>query len=91
MFTKRLFFLSYGNKLKSHPPQSKGNNTIGLSKFDPISLLCLGTKVLEKWLVTTINDYLFPKTLLWKNQFIFMPQTCTVDAIVAVMGSLRTI
>jgi hypothetical protein len=49
--------------------------------YRPISLLSVFAKVLEKLLINRISFYLKSNNLLNENQFGFMPQKSTIDAI----------
>jgi hypothetical protein len=61
----------------------KGNCS-DASKYQPISLLNTGGKVLEKLLINRIMHFLYNNELLNQNQFGFTPQKSTTDAAMAV-------
>ena len=54
------------------------------SKYQPISLLNIGGKVLEKLLINRIMHFLHSNELQNQNQFGFTPQKRTTDAVMAV-------
>lgn len=54
------------------------------SKFRPISLINVGGKILEKLLINRIMHYVYSNQLMNRNQYGFIPQSSTVDAIMAV-------
>jgi hypothetical protein len=54
-----------------------------VSKYRPISLLIIGSKVLKNVLINRINHHLFTNDYINKNQYRFMPQTSTTDAAMA--------
>ena len=59
-------------------------NSYDVTKYRPISLLNVGSKVLEEVLINRINHHVFTKEYINKNQYGFMPQTSTTDAALAV-------
>jgi hypothetical protein len=59
------------------------------TKYRPISLLNVGSKVLEKLLIDGINHHIYYHRLLNGNQYGFIPQRSTVDAAMAVKGFVR--
>jgi hypothetical protein len=59
-------------------------NSQDVTKYRPISLLNTGGKILEKVLINRINHHIHSTEYLQKNQYGFIPQTSTVDAIMAV-------
>jgi hypothetical protein len=60
------------------------HNSKDITKYRPISLLSLGGKILEKALINRINHHIHSTEFLNKNQYGFIPQTSTIDAIMAV-------
>ena len=54
-----------------------------VTKYRPISLLNVGGKILERALINRINHYMYSTEFLNKNQYGFIPQTSTTDAIMA--------
>jgi hypothetical protein len=59
-------------------------NSQDVTKYRPISLLNIGGKILEKALINRINHYIYTTEFLKKNQYGFIPQKCTINAITAV-------
>ena len=59
-------------------------NSKDVTKYRPISLLNIGGKILEKALINRINYHIYSTEFLNKNQYGFIPQTSTIDAIMAV-------
>ena len=59
-------------------------NSPDVTKYRPISLLNIGGKILEKALINRINHHMNSTEFLKKNQYGFIPQTSTIDAIMAV-------
>ena len=59
-----------------------------ISRYRPISLLNVGSKVLEKLLRDRINHHIFSKSSKWKPIWIF-PQKSTIDAALAVKSFIR--
>jgi hypothetical protein len=59
-------------------------NSPDVTKYRPISLLNTGGKILEKALINRINHHMNSTEFLKKNQDGFIPQTSTIDAIIAV-------
>ena len=57
-------------------PGKENNDTV--SKYQPISLLNVVAKVLEKLVINRIMHHLHSRDLLSRNQFGFTPQTGTV-------------
>ena len=55
-----------------------------LSKYRPISLLNIGGKLLERVLIDRINFHIFSNDLINNNQYGFIPQKGTVDAVIQV-------
>ena len=60
-----------------------------VSKYRPISLLNVGSKVLEKLLIDRINHHIYSNSLLNGNQYGFLPQKSTIDAAFAVKSFMR--
>ena len=60
------------------------HNSVDASKYRPISLLNIGGKVLEKALINRINYHVYSTDYLNHNQYVFTPQTSTIDVIMAV-------
>jgi len=58
-------------------------NSKDVTKYRPISLFNVGGKVLEKALINRIN-HIYSTEFLRKNQYGFIPQTSTIDAIMFV-------
>jgi hypothetical protein len=56
-------------------------NSYEVSKYRPISLLNIGGKVLEKLMINRINHHGFTTPYINKNQYVFMPPTSTIDAV----------
>ena len=54
-----------------------------VTKFRPISLLNVAGKVLEILLINRIMHYVNTRNLLNRNQYGFIPQTSTINAIMA--------
>jgi len=54
-----------------------------VTKYQPISLLNVGGKVLEKLLIDRINHHVFSNNLLNENQYRFFPQKSTTDTALA--------
>jgi hypothetical protein len=54
-----------------------------VTKYRPISLLNVGSKVLEKLLIDRINHHVFPNSLLNGKQYGFLPQKSTINAALA--------
>ena len=59
-------------------------NSRDVTKYRPISLLNIGGKILEKALINRINHHIHSTEFLKRNQYVFIPQTSTIDAIMAV-------
>jgi len=59
-------------------------NSQHVTKYRPISLLNIGAKILKKALINRINHHIHSTEFLKKNQYGFIPQTSTIDAIMAV-------
>ena len=59
-------------------------NSQDVTKYRPISLLNIGGKILEKALINKINHHIHSTEYLKRNQYGFIPQTSTIDAIMAV-------
>ena len=55
-------------------------NSMDPSKFRPISLINIGGKVLEKFLIIRKNQHMYKNELLIDRQYGFMPQKSTTDA-----------
>ena len=55
-------------------------NCMDPSKYRLISLLNMGGQILEKFLINSINHYMYKKDLLKDRQFGFTPQKSTTDA-----------
>jgi len=60
-----------------------------VSKFCPIILLDIGGKVLGKVLINRINHHVFSQGFMNENQYSFTPQKGTIDAAMAVKGSVK--
>ena len=58
-------------------------NSKDVTKYRPISLLSVGGTILEKALINRINDHIYSTEFISKNQYGFIPQTSTIDAIMA--------
>jgi len=58
-------------------------NSQDVTKYRPISLLNTGGKILEKALINRINHHIHSTEYLKRNQCGFIPQTSTIDAIMA--------
>jgi hypothetical protein len=58
-------------------------NSEDVTKYCPISLLNVGGKILEKALITRINHHMYTTEFLNRNQYGFIPQTNTTDAVMA--------
>ena len=58
-------------------------NSKDVTKYRPISLLNVRGKILEKVLINRINHHIYSTEFLNKNQYGFIPQTSTIDAIMA--------
>jgi len=58
-------------------------NVRGSHQISPISLLNVGGKILERALINRLNHYMYLTEFLNKNQYGFIPQTSTIDAIMA--------
>ena len=59
-------------------------NSQNVTKHRPISILIIGGKILEKALINRINHHIHSTEFLKRNQYGFIPQTSTIDAIMAV-------
>jgi hypothetical protein len=59
-------------------------NSKEVTKYCPISLLNMGGKILEKAMINRINHHIYSTEFLNSNQYGFIPQTSTIDAIMAV-------
>jgi len=71
-------------KAKIIPIMKPGTQTCEeVTKYRPISLLHVGGKILERDLINRINHYMYSTEFLNKNQYGFIPQTSTTDAIMA--------
>jgi len=55
-----------------------------ITKYRPISLLNMGGMILEKAMINRINHHIHLTEFLNRNQYGFIPQTSTIDAIMAV-------
>jgi hypothetical protein len=64
-------------------------NSTGVSKFRPISLINMGGKVLEKLLINRIMNRVYSNDLMNHNQFGFTPKKSAIDASLAVMEFLE--
>jgi hypothetical protein len=64
--------------------KSDTQNSQDVTKYRPISLLNIGGKILEKALIKRINHHIYSTGFLNRNQYGFIPQTSTIDAIMAV-------
>lgn len=58
-------------------------NSEDITKYRPISLLNIGGKILEKALITRINHHMYSMEFLNRNQYGFIPQKSTTDAVMA--------
>jgi hypothetical protein len=58
-------------------------NSQDVTKYRPLSILNIGGKILEKALINRINHHIYVTEYLKKNQYGFIPQTSTIDAIMA--------
>jgi hypothetical protein len=58
-------------------------NSEDVTKYRPISLLNIGEKILEKALITRIYNQMYTTEFLYRNQYGFIPQTNTTDAVMA--------
>jgi retron-type reverse transcriptase len=63
-------------------PDAQNNKEV--TKYRPISLLNMGGRILEKVLINRINHHINLTEVLNSNQYGFIPQTSTIDAIMAV-------
>ena len=59
-------------------------NSQDITKYRLISLLNIGGKILEKALINRINHHIHSMEYLKRNQYEFIPQTSTIDEIMAV-------
>jgi hypothetical protein len=59
-------------------------NSMGVWKFKPISLINVGGNVLGKLLINRIMHYVYSKNFLKNNQFGFTPRKSAIDAALAV-------
>jgi retron-type reverse transcriptase len=59
-------------------------NSKDVNKYRPINLLNVVGKILEKALINRINHHIYSTEFLNKNQYGYIPQTSTIDAIMAV-------
>jgi len=59
-------------------------NSQDVTKYRPISLLNIGGKILEGAWINRINHHIHSTEFLKRNQYGFIPQTSTIDAIMAV-------
>jgi len=64
-------------------------NSPDVTKYRPISFLNIGGKILEKALINRINHHMKSTEFLKKNQYGFIPQTSTIDAIMALKHLCR--
>jgi len=72
-------------KAKNIPIRKSGmQNRKDVNKYRKISLLNVWWKMLEKVFINRINHQTFSKDYSNKNQYGFIPQTRTIDAISAV-------
>jgi len=55
-----------------------------VSKYRPISLLNVGGKVLENVMINRTNYRVYTNEYINKNQYGFIPQLSTIDAVMAV-------
>jgi hypothetical protein len=62
-------------------PDTQNNQDV--AKYRPISLLNIGGKILEKALINRRNHHIHSTEYLNRNQYEFIPQTNTIDAIMA--------
>ena len=67
---------------KTTPPSSAPTD------YRPISLLSIVSKLLEKHISHIITDHLYTNQLIPPNQFGFLPQRSTTDAIISVSQSI---
>ena len=54
-----------------------------VTKYRPVSLPNIGRKILEKALITIINHDMYTTAFFNRNQYGFIPQTNTTDAVMA--------
>jgi hypothetical protein len=59
-------------------------NSKEVTKYRPISLLNMGGKILEKAMINRINHHIYTTEFLNSNQYGFIPQTSTIDAMMVV-------
>jgi len=72
-------------KAKIIPIMKPGaQNSKDVTKYRQISLLNIGGKILEKLLINRINHHIYSTEFLNKNQYGFIPQTSTINMIMAV-------
>ena len=64
-------------------------NSKDVTKYRPISLLNMGGKILEKAMINRINHHIYSTEFLNRNKYGFIPQTSTIDAIMAVKELFR--
>ena len=74
----------YGRRQKSYRLRNQTQNSPDVTKYRPISLLNIGGKILEKALINRINQHMNSTEFLKENQYGFIPQTSTIDTIMAV-------
>jgi len=58
-------------------------NSEDVTKYRPISLLNIGGKIMEKAPITRINNHMYSTEFLNRNQYGFIPQKSTTDAVMA--------
>ena len=61
-----------------------------MTKYRPISLLNTAAKVLDKVLISRIMHHVYFNNLMNKNQYGFIPQTSTVDAVMALKDYVQS-
>jgi hypothetical protein len=72
-------------KGKNHTDyETRPQNSQDVTKYRPISLLNIGDKLLEKALINRINHHIYTTEFFKENQYRFIPEKSTINAIVAV-------
>jgi len=83
-YLKNGIFPERWKKAKIIPIMKPGTQTCEeVTKYRPISLLNVGGKILERALINRLNHYKYSMEFLNKNQYGFIPQTSSTDAIMA--------
>jgi hypothetical protein len=78
-------FPAIWKKAKIIPIMKPGTqNSQEVTKYRPISLLNVGGKILEKAMIKRINHHIYSTEYLKSNQYGFIPQKSTIDAIMEV-------